>query len=77
MKVLGTTYIFVCDRASPSWKKIRLVVMVSGENFLLSNGDLKNLSILAADFPSYLGRMRKQVLDSAPISHKMVLKIIA
>ena len=38
------------------------LVTVSGENFLLSNADLKNLSLLAADFPSYLGRMRKEVL---------------
>ena len=57
IKVLGTAYIFFCDRTSPSWRKIRLVITESRENFLLSNADLKNLSLLASNFPSYLGTM--------------------
>ena len=40
--------------ASPSWKKFSLVVTAIGENFFLSNADLKNLSLLAPNFPSYL-----------------------
>ena len=66
IKVLETAYIFVRDIASPSGKKIRLVIIASRETFFFSNTDLKNLSVLAANFPSYLGAMPQEVLASAP-----------
>ena len=46
---------YMRDKASPSWKWVKVVITKSGENFLLSCSDLKNLKqMIAAEAYSLL-----------------------
>ena len=38
-----------------------MVITKTGENFLLSHADLKNLNLLSNNFPEYLGERRRGV----------------
>ena len=46
------------DKASPSWRRVKVVVTESGNNFLLSCSDLKNLDLMSKSFPEYTGKVR-------------------
>ena len=46
------------DKASPSWKGVKVVTTESGENLLLSCSDLKNLKLMSKSFPEYTGKAR-------------------
>ena len=58
IKVVGTSYVYMCDKASPSWRRVKVVVTESGDNFLLSCSDLKNLDVMSKSFPEYMGKVR-------------------
>lgn len=49
--VVGTSYVYMRDKASPSWRPVNVVITESWENFLLSCSDLKN-------FPEYKGKVK-------------------
>ena len=48
-------------KASPVWKRVEVVITKTGENFLLSHADLKNLNLLSDNFPEYLGDRRRGI----------------
>ena len=58
IKVIETSYIYMRDKVSPSWRQVKVVVTESGDNFLLSCSDLKNLDLMSKDFPEYIGQRR-------------------
>ena len=58
IKVVSTSYIYMRDKVSPSWRRVKVVVTESGDNFLLSCSDLKNLDLMSKDFPEYIGQRR-------------------
>ena len=58
IKVVGTSYVYMRDKASPSWKRVKVVITESGENFLLSCSDLKNLDLMSKSFPEYTGKVK-------------------
>ena len=43
---------------------MKVVVTKTGENFLLSHADLKNLYLLSIDFPEYLRERRKAYIQA-------------
>ena len=43
----------------------------TGENFLLSNANLKNLSLLSVDFPEYLGERRRAYIQAVQRENKL------
>ena len=47
ISVLGMTYVYLRDKSRPSWRQVKVVVTKSGDNFLISNADLKNLVLLS------------------------------
>ena len=51
------------DKVSPSWRKVKVVVTESGDNFLLSCSDLKNLDLMSKSFPEYMGKVREPMLQ--------------
>ena len=53
---MGKSFEYMKAPASPSWKRLEVVITKTGENFLLSHADLKNLNLLSEDFPEYLGQ---------------------
>ena len=57
--VMGTSFVCMKDSASPSWCQVKVVVTQRGENFLLSNADLKNLDLLSTEFPEYISKRYK------------------
>ena len=58
IKVVGTSYVYMRNKASPSWRWVKVVVTESGNNFLLSCSDLKNLNLMSKSFPEYTGKVR-------------------
>ena len=46
------------DKVSPSRRWVKVVVTESGDNFLLSCSDLKNLDLMSKDFLEYIGQRR-------------------
>ena len=56
---MGLVYMKV--KASPVWKRVEVVITKTGENFLLSHANLKNLKLLSNNFPEYLGERRRGV----------------
>ena len=50
--------------ACPSWRRVKVIVTRTGDNFLLSNADLKNLGILSPNFPEYIGEIRRAHVKS-------------
>ena len=48
---MGKSFVYMKAPASPSWKRVEVVITKTGENFLLSHADLKNLDLLSEDFP--------------------------
>ena len=46
------------DKASPSWRRVKVGVTESGNNFLISCSDLNNLDLMSKDFPEYIGQRR-------------------
>ena len=58
IKVVGTSYIYMRDKASLSWRWVKVVITESGDNFLLSCSDLKNLDLMSRNFPEYTGQRR-------------------
>ena len=50
--------------ASPSWKRVKVIVTKTGDNFLLSHADLKNLGLLSTDFPEYIVERRRAHIQS-------------
>ena len=56
---IGTSFIYMKAPASPSWKRVKVVITKTWENFLLSHSDLKNLDLLSTDFLEYLGQRRR------------------
>ena len=65
IKVVGTSYVYMRDKASPSWKRVKVVITESGENFLLSCSDLKNLELMSKSFPEYTGKVRSGHANTA------------
>ena len=61
---MGTSFIYMKAPASPSWRRVKVVVTKTGENFLLSHADLKNLDLLSDNFPEYLGERRRAYVQS-------------
>ena len=51
--------------ASPSWRRVKVIVTKMGSNFLFSNADLKNLGILPPNFPEYIGEIRRDYVKSS------------
>ena len=51
IKVVGTSYVYMRNKNSPSWRRVKVVVTDSGDNFLLSCSDLKNLDLMSKIFP--------------------------
>ena len=51
LNLIGKSFVYMKAPASPRWCRVKVVITKTGENFLLSNADLKNLSLLSADFP--------------------------
>ena len=64
IKVVGTSYVYMRDKASPSWRRVKVVVTESGNNFLLSCSDLKNLDLMSKSFPEYTGKVRSAKADA-------------
>ena len=56
---IGMGFVYMKASTSPSWKRVEVVITKTGENFLLSHADLKNLNMLSSDFPEYLGDRRR------------------
>ena len=56
---MGTSFVYMKAPASPSWKRVKVVITKTWENFLLSHSDLKNLDLLSTDFLEYLGQRRR------------------
>ena len=68
---LGTSFVYLRDEKSPSWRHVKVVVMQSGDIFLLSSMDLKNLEFLSPEFTENglvlkysLGLTETQVLEA-------------
>ena len=40
----------------PSWTQVKVVFLEFGDNFLISNADLKKLELLSKTFPNILAR---------------------
>ena len=55
---IGMGVVYMKAKASPVWKRIEVVITKTGENFLLSHANLKNLNLLSSNFPEYLGERR-------------------
>ena len=62
ISVVGTSFVYMKDSASPLWCRVKVVVTQSGDNFLLSNADLKNLDLLSTEFLKYFGDRRKATI---------------
>ena len=58
IKVVGTSYIYIRDKASPSWRQVKVLVTESGDNFLLSCLNLKNLDLMSKSVLEYTGKVR-------------------
>ena len=43
---------------------MKVIITKTGDNFLLSNADLKNLGILSQNFPEYIGERRRVFAQS-------------
>ena len=61
---MGTSYVYMKVPVSPSWKRVKVIVTKTGDNFLLSHADLKNLGLLSTDFPEYIGERRRAHIES-------------
>ena len=48
-----------------------MVVTKTGENFLQSHADLKNLDLLSIDFPEYLWERRKAYIQAIQRENKL------
>ena len=57
---IGMGFVYMKVPASPSWKRMEVVITKTGENFLLAHADLKNLDLISNDFPEYLGDRRRE-----------------
>ena len=64
MSSMGTSYVYMKVLASPSWKRVKVIVTKTGDNFLLSHAELKNLGLLSANFPEYIGEIRRAHVQS-------------
>ena len=53
---MGTSYVYMKVPASPSWRWVKGIITKTGDNFLQSHADLKNLGILSPNFPEYIGK---------------------
>ena len=73
ISVIGTSYVYISDKKSPWWRHVKVVVTESGDNFLLSNADLKNLELLSPKFPAYLGKRRKGYMDSISFDQSVAM----
>ena len=69
---MGTSFIYMNASASPSWRRVKMVVTKTEENFLLSHADLKNLDLLAVDFPEHLGERRRAYIQAVQRENKLV-----
>ena len=58
IKVVGTSYVYMRDKASPSWRRVKVMVTESWDNFLLSCSDLNNLNLISKGFPEYTGKVK-------------------
>ena len=56
---VGMGVVYMKPMASPVWKRVEVVITKTGENFLLSHADLKNLNLLSNNFPEYLGERKR------------------
>ena len=61
---VGMGVVYMKAKASPVWKRVEVVITKTGENFLLSHADLKNLNLLSDNFPEYLGDRRRGVANN-------------
>ena len=61
---IGTSYVYMKVPACPSWRRVKVIITKTGDNFLLSNADLKNLGILSPNFPEYIGEIRRAHVKS-------------
>ena len=59
LNLISMGVVYMKAQASPVWKRVEVVITKTGENFLLSHADLKNLNLLSNDFPEYLGDRRR------------------
>ena len=71
---IGTSYIYMKVPASPSWRREKVIVTKTGNNFLLSNADLKNLGILSPNFPEYIGERRREYIKSTQREEELASK---
>ena len=69
---MGTSFVYMKASASPSWKRVKVVITKTGENFLLSHADLKNLNLLSEDFLEYLGQRRRGFARSVQEEDELV-----
>ena len=58
--------------ASPSWKRVEVVITKTRENFFLAHADLKNLDLLSDNFPEYLGQRRRGFTRTVQEEDKIV-----
>ena len=61
---VGMGVVYMKAKASPVWKRIEVVINKTGENFLLSHANIKNLNLLSSNFPEYLGERRGGVAQN-------------
>ena len=61
---MGTSFVYMKVPASPSWRRVKVIVTKTGENFLLSHANLKNLGLLSTNFPEYIGQRRRAYVQS-------------
>ena len=69
---MGKSFVYMKAPASPSWKRVEVVITKTGENFLLSHANLKNLNLLSEDFPEYLGQRRRGFARSVQEEDELV-----
>ena len=50
---------------------MKVIIKKTGDNFLLSNTDLKNLGILSPNFPEYIGERRRAFVQSTQREEKL------
>ena len=64
IQVIGSSHIFLRDQKLPSWQRMKVIITKTGENFFLSNSDLKSLKHLSPKFPNYVGVQHTDARDS-------------
>ena len=69
---IGKSFVYKKAPASPSWKRVEVVITKTGRNFLLAHANLKNLDLLSNNFPEYLGQRIRGFTSSVQEEDKIV-----